>query len=664
MNQIKLRKKNKLLNLTKIFIFIMLISLVITSFNGVEARSSKKRAELKEWEILVALRKNGDIDILEKWDAEYSNISTLQRAFGEKINANNIKNIKVYEIRDGVPVYLERTIVKDKQEEGKYHFGKYKGVYEIGIGTKRGSNKTGEYYMSYTLSGGVEKYKDISQLYYVPISKSNKLKAKNLRIQFVGGDFAGEDAKLEDIKTDEKNFFVNYNPKKGMNVNVSFDQPTAPEINISDFETGVGVEFRYIFDSKLIKDVPYTNENENAKDRIIKEQENITKQIEEENNKIAKGKQIEEKLKKVLIYMIIPVELILVLIAIYLRRKRINRYKLETASVKEFEYFTDIPNETKLNILKISVFSDNLTTYKEAYAASFLKLIYLKIIKIEDDLKREKKIIGLFSKKEENKEYYKKFVINKEKYEELREDKTKITELEIKLMDILINSDINEDSEVTEEEFKNELKKSKYQNIVLEYNSSLEELKNRLKEEEYIRTKIGINIPFNISMVLASLITVIAAIILNSMIYVDIFILAFGYVWIFMVPMAINSVESSIEKYTEKGLQVYYEVKGLNKHLVDFSMINELNETSLIKWQEYLIYATALGISELVLKNIKEKLPEINQEIFDENSISFTDMMLISSVFMNDFSEGTISSYGNTGSSFSAGGFRWWRWRI
>ena len=231
-------------------------------------------------------------------------------------------------------------------------------------------------------------------------------------------------------------------------------------------------------------------------------------------------------------------------------------------------------------------------------------------------------------------------------------------------MDILINSDINEDSEVTEEEFKNELKKSKYQNIVLEYNSSLEELKNRLKEEGYIRRKIGRNIPFNISMVLASLITVIAAVILNSMIYVDIFILAFGYVGIFMVPMAINSLESSIEKYTEKGLQVYYEVKGLNKHLVDFSMINELNETSLIKWQEYLIYATALGISELVLKNIKEKLPEINQEIFDENSISFTDMMLISSVFMNDFSEGTISSYGNTGSSFSGGGFRRWRWRI
>ena len=231
-------------------------------------------------------------------------------------------------------------------------------------------------------------------------------------------------------------------------------------------------------------------------------------------------------------------------------------------------------------------------------------------------------------------------------------------------MDILINSDINEDSEVTEEEFKNELKKSKYQNIVLEYNSSLEELKNKLKEEGYIRRKIGRNIPFNISMVLASLITVTAAFILNIMIYVDIFVLAFGYVWIFMVPLAINSLESSIEKYTEKGLQVYYEVKGLNKHLVDFSMINELNETSLIKWQEYLIYATALGISELVLKNIKEKLPEINQEVFDENSISFVDMMLISSVFMNDFSEGTISSYGNTGSSFSAGGFRWWRWRI
>ena len=86
-------------------------------------------------------------------------------------------------------------------------------------------------------------------------------------------------------------------------------------------------------------------------------------------------------------------------------------------------------------------------------------------------------------------------------------------------------------------------------------------------------------------MVLASLITVTAAFILNAMIYVDIFVLAFGYVWIFIVPLAINSVESSIEKYTEKGLQVYYEVKGLNKHLVDFSMINELNETSLIKWQ-------------------------------------------------------------------------------
>lgn len=66
-------------------------------------------------------------------------------------------------------------------------------------------------------------------------------------------------------------------------------------------------------------------------------------------------------------------------------------------------------------------------------------------------------------------------------------------------------------------------------------------------------------------------------------------------------------------KLSEKGEANYMQAKGLEAFLLDFSNLKEHEIPALILWEEYMVYATMMGISEKVLQELKLKYPELSE---------------------------------------------------
>lgn len=67
------------------------------------------------------------------------------------------------------------------------------------------------------------------------------------------------------------------------------------------------------------------------------------------------------------------------------------------------------------------------------------------------------------------------------------------------------------------------------------------------------------------------------------------------------------------KRFSEIGLQKYMQTKGLENFMLDFSNLKEHEIPALILWEEYMVFATMMGISERVLEELKLKYPEMSE---------------------------------------------------
>ncbi len=65
------------------------------------------------------------------------------------------------------------------------------------------------------------------------------------------------------------------------------------------------------------------------------------------------------------------------------------------------------------------------------------------------------------------------------------------------------------------------------------------------------------------------------------------------------------------KRFSKEGLSRYMETKGLESFMLEFSNLKEHEIPALILWEEYMVYATMMGISEKVLEELKLKYPEL-----------------------------------------------------
>lgn len=200
------------------------------------------------------------------------------------------------------------------------------------------------------------------------------------------------------------------------------------------------------------------------------------------------------------------------------------------------------------------------------------------------------------------------------------------------------------------------------------------DLKNKAKKEELIKKEVyseakekisnslAINKFFNYVLVVFFvylLNKVLGPVVFNKQIYLVVLFLT-GLIQAFVHHLSSKIKNRVYPNLTEEGLNIYYEIEGLKNFLSNSSYISEYDEKSIIIWGEFLVYATYFGVTDKVLKTLKQVHPEVLTEMNrSENYNTFSNTVgsfsSFSSVTNQTFSSASSAS-GGGGGGFSGGG--------
>lgn len=98
---------------------------------------------------------------------------------------------------------------------------------------------------------------------------------------------------------------------------------------------------------------------------------------------------------------------------------------------------------------------------------------------------------------------------------------------------------------------------------------------------------------------------------------------------------------SKINVFTQDGIDKTNEWKGLKKFMQEFSMLDKREVPEIVIWEKYLVYATAFGIADKVLEQLKIVYPNF-EEMADINTGVYIGLMM-NTDFTSSFSN-SISS--------------------
>ncbi len=76
----------------------------------------------------------------------------------------------------------------------------------------------------------------------------------------------------------------------------------------------------------------------------------------------------------------------------------------------------------------------------------------------------------------------------------------------------------------------------------------------------------------------------------------------------------LSAAASVSNRLTEKGQHWYLYFHKLSSYMIDFSSLDEHDVDALKLWDEYMVYATAMGIAEKVSKNMQIAYPNLQEE--------------------------------------------------
>lgn len=113
-------------------------------------------------------------------------------------------------------------------------------------------------------------------------------------------------------------------------------------------------------------------------------------------------------------------------------------------------------------------------------------------------------------------------------------------------------------------------------------------------------------------------------------------------------------LRSKINVLTQKGIDENAKWKGLKKYMNNFSMLDKKEVPEIVIWEKFLVYATAFGIADKVLKQLKIVYPNIEQE-FSTNHYGYMYLM-VHTDFSNSFSNAITNSMSTAYTSATGGG--------
>ena len=623
-----------------IIIFLFLIGIEKTIYADSEDLS------LEEVNYNIHINKDGSMDVEEVWDIYVDETNTLFKQFMiDKTKYSSIINgsVSIVDNSGEEKQLYDSDTYSYHVPTGQYYFLNLGSSYEVAWGTGlENSSASRKYIIRYTVVDAISKYNDISELYWQVFGKDFEIPIRKLTGTIT---LPKEVDNIEDIKV--------WGHSEALNGTINPVSKNQVSFEVNKNNANNMIEIRVAFPTNIIESSGRTY-NVNKLSSIIEEE---TKWSNDAN-----AKRVGRYTVLGVVFGIITILFIYILI----KNIKVINSVVKLYPTQKLDYFRELPRKdaTPLQarfILDNSYNNINRNIIGQIFMATILNLSIKKAIKIET-----------VSGQEKDKEQ--KIVI-------LARDITSITKNqdEIEVFNILLNAVnhySNTENEITLKELKKYIRgnEAKIRGLALSFDkiAQKELMSKNILSPEGIKKKSSLKfntILFAITPIAFYIFIGFSSQIINLVSQSTIF----GYGALLILALFIIDIilgikaNNKIDTYTQEGIDEQEKWKAFKKYMEDFSLLNEKDIPDIALWEQYLVYATAFGIAEKVIKQLKIVYPEyMDNNNFANNYATMYLLMhtdfsrsfgTIGSTMTSSFSSGS----GGGGGFSGGGGFRWWR---
>lgn len=633
---------------------LLLASFILLLFLGT---TSSKAGDLylNDLDFKAQIQKDGSMVVTETWNIEIEDTNTLYKSFQTDSNKySSITNVSVKEITQNE----EKTF--RQISNWAYHAPKdcfygaknEKGDFEIGWGVDLEDDRDNrKYQIQYTVQDAITKYQDYAELYW----------------QFVGADFEVNASKITGTiylpkEVSEQDQIKVWGHTKDMNGTIYATGNNKIEFKINRFKAGKFVEIRALFPSEQIIT---TGRIENT--------EILQKAIEEETTWANEAnKQREKAENSQFIYLIVfsSIYFVLCVILLVFLIKKIRKLKEMTKrkKIEELTYYHDIPRNEATPTQALSILEKRTNGFLTTEIGNLFSAILLDL-SLKEFLHFEVTEIG---KKKENIQI-----------ELLKVDKFKMKDLivEEKIVYQFIYEASHGKSKITVNDLKKYIKRNSskveklkenldaktQESLVKENMVDLEQKKVYQKYDfSFFTFLVLVIMGFIISMMGMAFIGNSGIDLSSKMKFIFMTRTLIVSIIVFLVLGIMNLITNKmilnrIPVYTDKALEEKEQWKGLKKFMEDFSTMDSKELPELILWEKYMVYATAFGIADKVIKQLRMVYPNMD-ETSSMGTYPYLYLMMYTDFnhsFTHSISSSMSSSYTSAtggGGGFSGGG--------
>lgn len=616
-----------------LYIFLLTISFIIIG----KTSSNASYQKLNSLDFQVYINNDGSMYVIEDWDIKIEETNTLFKNFKKnKSKFSDITNIKVTDLTTGkslTQIYEEMYhVTKDCYYALDITGNKFEIAWGVGLDN---TSATKKYRIEYIVEDAISKSNDCAELYW----------------QFVGSDFEVDAKAIKGTihlptQAKSKDEIKVWGHTQELNGEIYVTDLDKVEFSVNKFNSGNYVEVRIAMPTEMIKSSGRTYDGLRLPTILSEEQ----KWADEANRKRAYETFIIVAIAIILISLTILIDVVLIM-KIKKYKKLVNKDPLIKPS-QEIKYFREFPREeaspaeAEFLVIK-NRFSFLNSEIGNVFSANLLNLYHMDYIDIQEDKSNKNNTKFILKATEEQIQGIK----NKDEkviYEYIIKAASGKTEFTLKELQKYMT-----DHPSSIIKLQKELEKSVKEKL---YNKGYI---NKEKEDEYIkysgtRTLYGVMIFFIAFFSMPIIMTANVLIILPAIVTL---------VLMSLCIRGINKVLKSINLYSQEAIDEMEMWKGLKKFMEDLSQIDKKEIPEVVLWEKYLIYATAFGIADKVLKQLRLIYPDFDTQVGMSTS-THINLMLGSSIgntissSINTSMSSAYSSGSGGGGGFSGGGRR------
>ena len=639
----------KIRKLIGIFIASLLLILIGTT-------KSDASLHLTNLDFDVQINEDGSMDVTETWDINISETNTLYKTFEiDKEKYTAITDFKVSEITNGTNKEFRETNVWKHHIDENYYFGgiNQDGEYEVAWGVNVTSNAKRKYEISYRVIDAIKKYGDCAELYW----------------QFIGDRFEITADKITGtiklpVSVQNKEELRVWGHTKYLNGEIYVTDEKTIQFHLEDYTANEYVEVRILMPTYIMNNIEFTS-LENKEAEILEEEE---KEASAANERRAKR----DRQMKITIIAITSIVGLIGIVFINGIRKNIKALK-ENPKIKpemELDYYRELPDKTATPLEANFILKKGTFDLSETISATILNLTlkgYIKVEQVEKTINIE--ILNKDASKLQGDEIYVLELLKNAQRNKKSKSKTENEETK----QILTMKDVEKYTKQKPEKL---IKMQKgFEGIAknTSQNKGKYDKKIAKKSETYISKVIGY-----IFLLIAVIMAVIIGIattgeFVPNMIKYALIAGSFTIIVLVINMILISKLINRFNGFTSKGINEQEQWKAFKKYMEDFSLLDEKEVPQLVIWEKYLVFATAFGIADKVIKQLKVKYPELNNQDTINNMVLFAAMSNsggLNTNFISSLNTSTSHMYSSTyssgsgsGGGFSGGGGGGGRWR-